>query len=117
MSFNPANRPSKPWVKEKEIKEANNPNIAELRVAGKCFKCRESWVPGHAKTCKGKQAYSIIMIENSEGKEVAVIDGQNSEEVEFQDGEAVPVLNVSMHALCEATPQSNTFTLRLHIVI
>ena len=37
-------KPPKPWVKEKE---PANSSIAELKAAGKCFKCREPWVPGN----------------------------------------------------------------------
>lgn len=79
---------SKPWEKEKDKpKEQVNQNIAELKAAEKCFKCREPWVPGHAKVCKGKQIYSVILVENEQGtEEVAVIeDGNTSDEVEYHD--------------------------------
>jgi len=55
--FNPLNKQYKPWNREPkptEVKEQTNNTIADLRAAGKCFKCREPWVPGHAKVCKGK---------------------------------------------------------------
>jgi hypothetical protein len=53
---------------------------AELKVAGKCFRCREPWVPGHTKVCKVKQIYSIILIETEEGKEeVVVVEDVDSE--------------------------------------
>jgi hypothetical protein len=77
-------KPLKPWVKEKEIV---NPSVAELKAAGKCFKCREPWVPDHTKICKGKLLYSVILVENEEGKEeVEVIeDAEQSEDFEFHD--------------------------------
>jgi len=80
-----------------------------LRAAGKCFNCREPWVPGHTKVCKGKQVYSIILMPNAEEKEeVAVVeDGENSEEAEFQDAETTP-LNISLHALYGTTPTTST---------
>lgn len=37
-------RPQKPWIREnrdKEQKEAQPNNIAELKAVGKCFKCKE----------------------------------------------------------------------------
>jgi hypothetical protein len=44
-------------LSKKDPKDNSVPNIAELRAACKCFKCREPWVLGHAKTCKPKQVY------------------------------------------------------------
>lgn len=67
----------KPCVKEKD-KETASQSIAELKAAGKCFKCREPWVPGHAKVCKGKQMYVVILVENSDDKEVAIVEDVNS---------------------------------------
>jgi len=61
----------KPWVKDKEVKDQANPTIADLRAAGKCFKCREPWVPGHTKVCKGKQNFSVILIQDEAGQENA----------------------------------------------
>jgi len=95
--FNPAVRQVKPWIKdptEKEVKEDSNKNIAELRAAGKCFKCREQWIPGHAKVCKGKQLYSVIVMETENGiEDVAVVeDGTNSDEGEYFDAQPAPTL-------------------------
>lgn len=105
----------KPWQKDKEKeKETNNQTIAELRAAGKCFKCREPWVPGHTKVCKGKQLLAVILVENAEGQEeVAVVeDGNSSEEAEFHDAQQMATLQISMHALCGTPSQASTFTLR-----
>jgi hypothetical protein len=89
--------------------------MAELRAAGKCFKCREPWVPGHTKVCKGKQVYSVILIENDEGKEeVAVVeDAEHQEESEFHDAETIPTVNISMHALTGLPSSASTFALKL----
>lgn len=105
---------TKQWPKDKE---AHNQNIVELRVASKCFKCREPWVPGHTKVCKGKRLYSIILVENPEGKEeVAVVeDGNSSEEPEFHDAEQLPTVQISMHALTGTPSKAHTFTLKLKI--
>lgn len=91
--------------------------MAELKAEGKCFKCREPWIPGHHKVCKGKQLYSVILVENAEGKEeVAVVeDGNSSEEVEFHDAQPMPTIQISMHALHGLPSHANTFTLRLKI--
>lgn len=41
-TFSTPARNQKNWAKEKEgTNPVNNPSIAELRAAGKCFKCRE----------------------------------------------------------------------------
>ncbi|CAN6347636.1 unnamed protein product [Urochloa humidicola] len=105
----------KKWVKPD--KETTDPTIAELRAAGKCFKCREAWVPGHAKVCKGKQVFSVILVQNAQGyEEVAVIeDSSESEEAEFHDAQPMPTVNISMHALTGSVVNSNTFTLKLKI--
>jgi len=110
-------RLQKPWVKDAKDKEPPPVTIADLRAAGKCFKCREPWVPGHAKVCKGKQVYSVIVVENEEGKEeVAVISyDTTSEDAEFHDAEPTPKVQISMHALTGISTQANTFTLKLHI--
>ena len=107
----------KPWVKDAKEKEQAQTTIADLRAAGKCFKCREPWIPGHAKVCKGKQAYSVILVENDEGKEeVAVVsDDTTSEDAEFHDAEPSPTVQISMHALSGISTQANTFTLKLQI--
>lgn len=80
---------SKNKVHKSEVKEkANtNPSLAELKVARKCFKCREPWVPGHGKVCKGKQLYSVILVENVEGtKEVAIVeDSDETAETDLQN--------------------------------
>lgn len=104
-------------MKEKEVKENTAPNIAELRVAGKCFKYREPWVSSHAKVFKGKQVYYVILVEDAQGKEeVAVVeDATNSEDGEYHDAQPHQVATVSMHALCGTLTASTTFTLKLHI--
>ena len=111
-------RPVKQWNKEQkssEPKDPVNPTIADLRAAGKCFKCREPWVPGHTKVCKGKQTFSMILVENAEGKEeVAVVDDSTqSEDGEYYDAKTVLVAQVSMHALCGSTTSATVFTLKL----
>jgi hypothetical protein len=92
-------------------------NIAELRAAGKCFKCREQWSPGHAKVYKGKQMYYVIVMENSSGQEeVAVVEDTTlSEDGEFQDAQQSPIHQISMHALCGTASMASTFTLKFHI--
>ncbi|PUZ61068.1 hypothetical protein GQ55_4G240500 [Panicum hallii var. hallii] len=42
--FSAVTKPQKPKNKERETQ---NQTIADLRAAGKCFKCRETWVPGY----------------------------------------------------------------------
>lgn len=106
----------KQWDKDKP-KDPINQNIAELKAAGKCFKCREPWVPGHAKICKGRQIYSVILVENAEGKEEVVVveDGTSSDEAEFHDAQQLPTVQISMHALHGAPSHTSTFTLKLQI--
>ena len=89
-------KPFKQWPKEQkpsEPKENVNRTIADLRAAGKCFKYREPWVPGHTKVYKGKQNFSMMLVENEEGKEeVEVIDDTTqSEDGEFYDAPPIPV--------------------------
>ena len=106
----------KNWSKENE-KEASNPTIADLRVAGKCFKCREPWVPGHTKVCKGKQLYSVILVQNEEGKEevAVIVDADQEDDAEFQDAENIPTVQISMHALSGSYSPASSFTLKLQI--
>jgi hypothetical protein len=63
---NPFPRQHKPWVKDREIVEEKEnkpqPTIAELKAAGKCFKCKELGVPAHIKVCKGKHIYSLVLV-------------------------------------------------------
>jgi len=111
-------KPIKQWKKDQkqlEQKDAFNPTIADLRAAGKCFKCREPWVPGNTKVCKGTQTFSTILVENEEGKEeVAVMDDTTqSEDGEYFDAAAVPEAQVSLHALCGITSSAAVFTLTL----
>jgi hypothetical protein len=115
--FNSAFKQQPTWNKEKEGKDKPQPNIAELRAAGKCFKCKEPWVPGHAKVCKGKQVYSVILMKNDEGQEeFAVIpEDTASEDAEFHDAETVPTVQLSMHALTGLSIQASTFTLKLQM--
>ncbi|RLN10016.1 retrotransposon protein, putative, unclassified [Panicum miliaceum] len=110
----PPQKFQKTWNKEKDT---TGPSIAELRAAGKCFKCREPWVPGHTKVCKGKQLYSVILVQNAEGQEeVAVVeDAEQSDDAEFHDAEAIPTLNISMHALTGIPSMASTFALKLRI--
>jgi len=77
----PTQKPQKQWVKDTKEKDQIAPNIAELRAARKCFKCRKPWVPGHNKVCKGKQAFAVILVENAEGQEeVAVVNDETTSE-------------------------------------
>jgi len=116
--FPPVQKQVKPWVKDPkqtEQKDVINQTIADLRAASKCFKCREPWVPGHTKVCKGKQNFSMILVENAEGKEeVAVVDDTTqSEDGEYFNAQPIPVAQVSMHALCGSTSHATVFTLKL----
>ena len=100
-------------TKEKE-QQANN--IVELRTAGKCFKCKEPWIPGHAKISKGKQLFSVIVIQDEDGQEkVQIVDEIEDKETEtFQDAveKQIHSLKVSMHA-SQGTSLATTFTLRV----
>ena len=113
----PTQRPHQPWVKDSKEKDQQTNNIAESRAAGKCFKCREPWAPGHAKVCKGKQIYSVLVVENANGQEeISVVENSTlSENEEFHDAEAVPVHNLSLHALTGTSTTATTFTLKIHI--
>lgn len=77
------------------------PILAEVKVAGKCFKCREPWILGHAKVCKSKQSYYVILVENAEGKE---------EELEI-----TKTCKISVQALTGTPSTRGTFTLKLQI--
>lgn len=93
------------------------PNIAELRAAGKCFKCREPWVPGHTKVCKAKQMYLVIVMENAEGKEEigVILDNEEEAEPEYFDAEHIPVMQLSNNALLGTVHPTNTFTLQVQL--
>jgi hypothetical protein len=112
-------RTTKPWAKEARVSDQKDANsIAELKAAGKCFKCREPWIPGHTKVCKGKQVFSVILMESAEGKqELGVVqDGPTEEEeAEYFDAEQIPVMQLSLHALLGTAHPANTFTLQLQI--
>lgn len=112
--FNPALRPQKPWQKEKEAKAVPVPNIAELREAGRCFKCMKPWVPGHTKVSKCKKLFSVISVQNEEGKEeIAVVeDSTPSEGGEFHDALPYQTPKFSMHALLGVATTATPFTLR-----
>jgi hypothetical protein len=91
--------------------------LTELRAAGKCFKCWEPWVPGHTKVCKGKQLYSVILVENAEGKEeVAVIEDTEPPEQQEQETEMLATFQISTQALMGTPFIAGTFTLHLKIV-
>jgi hypothetical protein len=110
-------RSTKPWAKEARVSDPKDADsIAELRAAGKCFKCREPWIPGHTKVCKGKQVFSVILMETAEGKqELGVVqDGHTEEaEAEYFDAEQIPVMQLSLHALLGTAHPTNTFTLQV----
>jgi hypothetical protein len=108
----------KPWVRDidgnqdKEVKPQQT--IAELKAAGKCFKCKESWVPGHTKVCKSKQLYSVILTQNSESKEeMAVIQEEEESDNEYHDAQIIHTLKISMHALNGSPSKASTFTPKL----
>jgi hypothetical protein len=102
--------------KKPEVKVPSAPSLAELRATGKCFKCREPWVPGHTKVCKGKQLYSVILMENDEGQEVAVIeDSAETDAKVIEDVPQIPVMQVSIHAVNETSHSTNTFVLKLQL--
>lgn len=68
-------KPWKPWNKESEQKDPAKTCIAELKAASKCFKCLQPWVPGHGKVCKGKQYYSLVLLQDEEGQDkVTLVD-------------------------------------------
>lgn len=110
-------RIQKTWEKDKEkAKEPLPQNLAELKAADTCFKCREPWVPGHNKVCKGKQVYSVILVANDQGKEEVVVleDGTASGDVEYH-AQQLPTVQISLHALHGSPDPTKTFTLRLKI--
>ena len=116
---NSTQKAPKPWVKDKEVKDQANPTIADLRAAGKCFKCREPWVPDHAKVCKGKQNFSVILVQDEEGQENIhlVNDQEDTESETFQDASnhQVHSLKISMHALQGTSSFATTFTLKVKL--
>ena len=58
----------------------------------------------------------MILLENPEGKEeVAVVEDGIDSEVEFQDAEQTPTLQLSMHALGYTSHDSAAFTLKIKI--
>jgi hypothetical protein len=117
-AFNQVAKPNKLWTKEtKPPDQTEGPTIADLRAADKCFKCKEAWVPRHAKVCKAKQNYSVIVMESANGKEeIGVVeDTVGEEEGEFFDAEQVPIMQLSTNALLGTSHPTNTFTLQVQI--
>jgi hypothetical protein len=118
-AYNPQNKSQRPEVKEN--KEKDKPllaqTLAELKAAGKCFKCREPWTPGHSKICKAKQIYSVILIENAEGSEeiIVVEDRDSAEATAPQEHDPLKVCKLSVQALNGTLPKVGTFTLKLKI--
>lgn len=72
--------------KDMEPTDNVNQSIAKLKAAGKCFKCREAWVPGHAKVCKAKQLFSLVLHQDELGQDKVelVEDLSDTENEEFQ---------------------------------
>jgi hypothetical protein len=103
-------------VQKTEVKEPNATNLAELRAAGKCFKCREPWVPGHTKVCKAKQIYSVIVLNNEGQEEIAVVE-DSADGVEQRDTTppTIPIMQISLHAINGTSHRSNTFTLKVQM--
>jgi hypothetical protein len=58
-TYTPQNKTTKPELKDDKEKDKPIPaqTLAELKAAGKYFKCREPWVLGHSKLCKAKQVF------------------------------------------------------------
>jgi hypothetical protein len=105
----------KPEFTENKDKSLPAQTLAELKAAGKCFKCREPWVPGHSKLYKAKQIYSVILGENEEGtKEIAVIEDLDPAQPTQQSGE-FQVCKLPVQALTGTPSRVGTFTLKLQI--
>jgi hypothetical protein len=113
-TYLPQNKTVKTEVKETPLPATT---LAELKAAGKCFKCREPWIPGHAKICKAKQVYSVIVMNNAEGQEeLAVVEDSIDEHQQSEPpNPTIPVLQLSVHALNGTPYSSNTFTLKVQI--
>lgn len=94
-------------------------NIAELKAAGKCFKCLEPWVPGHAKICKGKPFYSLVLYQDEQGAEkVTLVDDTDVPHTELGENELecqIHTLRISLHALYGTTSPVSTFTLQVQV--
>lgn len=105
----------KPWYKDKEQQDNSKQSIAELKAAGKCFKCLEPWVPGHGKVCKGKQFYSLVLVQDEEGHDkVTLVDDTEVNPEELVETQ-LHTLRISLHALYGTTSQVSTFTLQVKI--
>lgn len=73
-------------------------------------------MPGHAKVCKGKQLYSIVMVETNGKEEMTLIeDDANTNDGEYHDAETIPKVQLSMHALTGTSSLARTFTLTVKI--
>lgn len=102
------------WNKDSKEKDNVQNNIVELKATGKCFKCKELWVPGHAKVCKGKQFFLVVTVEKNRQEEMSIVEDENTtDQGEYHDAKPVPTLQISMHALTSISSQEKTFTLRL----
>lgn len=116
---NPAMKAPKPWVRDKEVKDQANTSIADLRAAGKCFKCKEPWIPGHAKICKGNQNFSVILVPDEDGQEnIQLVEHNEEQETKtFQDAsdQQIHTLKVSIHALQGTSSLATTFTLKVKV--
>jgi hypothetical protein len=113
-NFTPQNKTNKQEVKDKPLSAQT---FAELKVAGKCFKCKEPWVPSHAKTCKAKQVYSVILVENGEGKEEAAVfeDIDSMLESPNQEQETLKTCKNSAPAINGSPIKVETITFKLEI--
>lgn len=121
-NFTPQNKVSKQETKESKIetKEKQLPahTLVELKVAGKCFKCGEPWMPSHSKVCKAKQIYFVILVENEEGKEeVVVVEDVNSEEevTSTKETDTLKACEISVQALTSTPTKVGTFTFKVNM--
>lgn len=109
------------WYKDKDAKYIIvNPSIAELRTAGKCFKCKAPWVPRHAKMCKAKQLFSLVLLQDPEGQEkVQLMEDSDEHDAEvFQDAQENPekrTLKILMHAFQGIVSEATTFIAKIKI--
>lgn len=109
-SFTPVVKTSKTWTHDKETKPISR-TIQELQEQGKCFKCREPWIPGHAKVCKGKKWFSLLVVNDEEDKETDQIIDDKYEKEQPED----KPLQLSTHALQGIDTKAQTFVLLVHV--
>lgn len=92
--------------------------IQQARLKGICYKCKETWFPGHKKVCKmSNQAQIQALQEQNPDDTDLVYVTEMSEEME-QDNYEPPdqqQLQISMHALMEISNSKFSFTVTVMV--